>query len=461
MKQLKQQTPRTQRPPVNKNDGLTLAIESLTGEGQGVARVDGYAVFVPGALIGETVEAHVIKATATYAVAKVVRVLSAAPERVAPRCPVFGRCGGCAMQHLGYAGQLAVKQRQVYDALTRLGGLVEPPMRPILGMDDPWRYRNKGSFPLGMQAGAAVFGFYAGRSHRLVPLYDCPIQDARIVDIARRVANWANEAGVTVYDEQTGKGWLRHVMARALTTGETMAVVVTSTPPGAPQSAALVSALAGVDSVWHNLNPRATNVIFGERFTLLAGKPTLTEVIGNLRFSVSPQSFLQINATQTEALYEAAVSLLDPQPDETVVDAYCGIGTISLMLAARCKRVIGIEQVSAAVEDARQNAADNGLTNATFLCGDTEAILPKVISEGPPIHAVLLDPPRKGCDERALAAVVQAAPERLVYVSCNPATLARDLKYLCAAGYTPSAVQPVDMFPQTGCVETVVLMTKR
>ena len=458
---MKQQKLRTQRTPVNKNDDLTLTIEALTGEGQGVARVDGYAVFVPGALIGETVEAHVIKATASYAVAKLRNVLSAAHERVGPRCAVFGRCGGCAMQHLSYAGQLAAKQRQVSDALTRLGGLVDPPMRPILCMDDPWRYRNKGSFPFGAHAGAAVFGFYAGRSHRLVPLYDCPIQDERIVDIARRVAGWADEAGVAVYDEQTCRGTLRHVMARALTTGETMAVVVTNAPLGAAQSAALVSALAGVDSVWHNLNPRATNVIFGERFSLLAGKPALTEVIGKLRFSVSPQSFLQINAVQAEALYEAAVSLLDPQPDETVVDAYCGIGTISLMLAARCKRVIGIEQVSAAVEDARQNAADNSVSNATFLCGDTEAVLPKLVSEGSPLHAILLDPPRKGCDERALAAVVQAAPQRIVYVSCNPATLARDLKYLCAAGYALSAVQPVDMFPQTSHVETIVLLSHK
>lgn len=448
------------RKPVSKNDDLTLHITALTGEGQGVARVDGFAVFVPGALIGETVEAHVIKVTASYAVAKTTAVLTPAPDRVEPRCPVFGRCGGCAMQHLSYSGQLSAKQREVYDALTRLGGFAEVPMRPILGMSDPWRYRNKGSFPFSTQAGAAVFGFYAERSHRLIPLYDCPIQDERILDIARRVAFFANENRVSVYDEETGRGLLRHVMARALTTGETMAVIVTSAPLSTAQSTALIAALDGVDSIWHNLNSEATNVIFGERFTLLAGKRALTETIGAYSFFVSPQSFLQVNAAQTAVLYEAAVSLLNPKPTETVVDAYCGIGTLSLLVSSHCAHVIGIEQVPAAIEDARKNAEANGVTNARFLCGNTEDALPQLVAEGAPIHAVLLDPPRKGCDPRAISAILSAAPERIAYVSCNPATLARDLQALCAGGYTLCAVQPVDMFPQTAHVETVVLLCR-
>ncbi len=445
---------------MKKNDDLTLEITSLTGEGQGVGKVEGFAVFVPGALPGETVNAHIIKATSSYAVAKVTQVIRPAANRVAPKCPVYGQCGGCAFQHLDYPGQLAAKQQQVADALIRLGGIPQPPMRPIIGMEHPWHYRNKGSFPFGTQAAAVVFGFYAGRSHRLIPLYDCPIQDERVVEIARKVTSWANDSGLAAYDEQTSQGVLRHVMARALTTGETMAVLVAAKPLRPAQLESLIAALPEVDSLWLNLNERVTNVIFGDAFTLLSGKPTLTETIGDFQYRVSPQSFLQVNAAQTAVLYQSAISLLDPQPQETIVDAYCGIGTISLMLSKKCKKVIGIEQVSQAIQDAKQNAADNGLTNLEFLCGDTEALLPKLFTGGATIDAVLLDPPRKGCEEAALTAIAASNVSRIVYVSCNPATLARDIKILCAKGYGVTALQPVDMFPQTGHVETVVLMEK-
>ena len=444
--------------PVRKNDDITLSIEGLTGEGQGVGRVEGFAVFVIGALFGETVRAHVIKVEKSYAVAKLVEVLTPSPDRVAPRCPVFAQCGGCTLQHLSYPAQRRAKQQQVIDALTRLGGLNDVTVRPILGMDEPWRYRNKGSFPVGSVAGAAVFGFYAERSHRLVALSDCPIQDERIVEIAARTCAWANEHGVSIYDESTQRGNLRHIVARALSTGETMATIVTRGP--LKHRDALIEALEGVDSVWHNLNPADTNVIFGETFTLLAGKETLTEQIGDNRFRVSPQSFLQVNARQTAALYEAAVELLSPHPNDTVVDAYCGIGTISLMLSSRVKRVIGIEQVRAAIDDATGNAAANGVENATFLCGDTEDVLPELLQKGERVDAVVLDPPRKGCDERALAAIADAGIQRIAYVSCNPATLARDCKYLAARGYRLVCAQPVDMFPQTSHVECVALLCK-
>lgn len=448
------------RPPVAKNQDLTLRIDALTGEGQGVAHVEGYAVFVPGTLEGETVSAHIIKVTSSYAVAKVLEILEPSKHRVEPRCPIFGRCGGCALQHLDYPAQLAVKQKQVLDALERLGGQTDVPMRPILGMEEPWRYRNKGSFPFGLAAGAAVFGFFAERSHRLIPLFDCPIQDAAIIDIARRVANWANESEVSVYHEETKHGILRHVMARALSTGETMAVIVTAIPLNRALAQSLVAALENVDSVWLNCNPRATNVILGDRFTLLAGKPALTEVIGGYRFRVSPQSFLQINAAQTAVLYEQAVTLLAPQSGETIIDAYCGIGTLTLMLSRHASRVIGVEQVPEAIEDAKRNAADNGVTNVEFLCDDVSDALPKLFSQGTPIGGILLDPPRKGCDAAVLDAILAAAPSRVMYVSCNPATLARDVKRLCANGYALAAVQPVDMFPQTGHVETCALLCK-
>lgn len=444
--------------PVKRNDDITLTIETLTGEGAGVGRIDGYAVFVVGALPGETVTAHIIKVTGSYAVARVSDVLTASPMRVTPRCPVFPRCGGCTLQHLSYEGQCRAKQQQVADALTRLGGFSELPMRPILGMETPWQYRNKGSFPCGTVGTQAVFGFYAERSHRLIPFSDCPIQEPKCTEIANRVLAWANENRILVYNEETHTGLLRHVMVRVTTTGEAMAVIVTNGP--IKKISALLSALGDVESVWSNENTRDTNVIFGTRFTLLGGKPALTEEIGGHRFTVSPQSFLQVNAVETAVLYGCAVELLDPKPTETIVDAYCGIGTISLLLSNRAKRVIGIEQVPEAVADAKQNAILNGITNADFLAGDVEVILPTLLKTDMTPDALVLDPPRKGCDPAAIHSIADAGIARVVYVSCNPATLARDCKLFAERGYRIEAVQPVDMFPQTGHVETCVLITR-
>ena len=296
------------RPPVEKHDDIVVTIESLTNEGQGVARVNGFAVFVVGALAGEEVKAHVIKVMPTYAIAKAVEIIKPSPDRVNPACPVFAQCGGCTLWHLRYPAQLRQKQQWVADALTRLGGFSDIPMQPIAGMEEPTRYRNKGSFPFGLVGNAAVFGFFAERSHRLVPFSDCPIQDERIVDAARRVAAWANACGIPVYDEATGEGQLRHIVARTTAGGELMVVVVTKGQLKKKDD--LLSFLEETDSVWHNENPKQTNVVFGERFTLLSGKPALTETIGEKRFSVSPQSFLQVNRIQTQALYETAREFL-------------------------------------------------------------------------------------------------------------------------------------------------------
>lgn len=446
------------RPPVEKNDDLVVTIESLTNEGQGVARVEGFAVFVVGALAGEEVKAHVIKVQPTYAIAKAVEIIKPSPDRVRPACPVFSQCGGCTLWHLSYPAQLKQKQQFVLDALTRLGGFSSVPMQPIVGMEDPTRYRNKGSFPFSVLGNAAVFGFYAERSHRLVPFSDCLIQDERIVDAARRVAAWANTCGVPVYDETTGEGQLRHVVARTTAEGELMVTVVTKGQLKKKDD--LLSFLENCDSVWHNENPKLTNVVFGEKFTLLAGRPALTETIGGKRFSVSPQSFLQVNRVQTQVLYETAREFLAAKKDETVVDAYCGVGTISLFIAEDCKRVIGIEQVAPAIEDAKANATANGVKNAEFICGNVEDVLPRLFSREGGVDAIVLDPPRKGCEEAALEAIAKSTAKRVVYVSCNPATLARDCKYLAAHGFTLSAVRPVDMFPQTCHVESVVLLTR-
>lgn len=446
------------RPPVEKNDDLVVTIESLTNEGQGVARVEGFAVFVVGALAGEEVKAHVIKVQPTYAIAKTVEIIKPSRDRVRPACPVFSQCGGCTLWHLSYPAQLKQKQQFVLDALARLGGFSGVPMQPIVGMEDPSRYRNKGSFPFGVMGNAAVFGFFAERSHRLVPFSDCPIQDERIVDAARRVAAWANACGVPVYDETTGEGQLRHVVARTTAEGELMVTVVTKGQLKKKDD--LLSFLEDVDSVWHNENPKLTNVVFGEKFTLLSGKQALTETIGGKRFSVSPQSFLQVNRVQTKVLYETAREFLAAKKDETVVDAYCGVGTISLFIAEDCKRVIGVEQVAPAIEDAKANAAANGVKNTEFICGNVEDVLPRLFSRDGGVDAIVLDPPRKGSEEAALEAIAKSTAKRVVYVSCNPATLARDCKYLAQHGFTLSAVRPVDMFPQTCHVETVVLMSR-
>ncbi|MCE5189480.1 MAG: 23S rRNA (uracil(1939)-C(5))-methyltransferase RlmD [Eubacteriales bacterium] len=447
------------RPPIQKNDELVVIIESLTSEGQGVARVDGYAVFIVGALVGEEVKAHVIKVMPSYAIAKAIEIIKPSPDRVRPACPVFAQCGGCALWHLSYPAQLRQKQQWVEDALVRLGAFSGVPMQPIVGMEEPVRYRNKGSFPFGVAGSGAVFGFYAERSHRLVPFSDCLIQDERIVDAARRVAAWANASGIPVYDETTGEGHLRHVVARTTADGELMVVVVTKGPLKKKDD--LLSFLEDCDSVWHNENTRDTNVVFGDRFTLLSGKAALTETIGDKRFLVSPQSFLQVNRIQTRALYETAREFLAAKPEETVVDAYCGVGTISLFVAGDCRRVIGVEQVAPAVEDAKANAKANGVSNAEFVCGNVEDVLPRLIAAKEQIDAIVLDPPRKGCEEAALAAIAQSSVSRVVYVSCNPATLARDCKYLSEHGFALSAVRPVDMFPQTCHMETVVLMERQ
>jgi len=446
------------RPPVEKNDDLVVTIESLTNEGQGVARVEGFAVFVVGALAGEEVKAHVIKVQPTYAVAKATEILKPSPDRVRPACPVFAQCGGCTLWHLSYPAQLRQKQQWVQDALSRLGGFANVAVQTIVGMEDPTRYRNKGSFPFDVMGSAAVFGFYAERSHRLVAFSDCLIQDERIVDAARRVAAWANACGVPVYDETTGEGQLRHVVARTTAEGELMITVVTKGQLKKKDD--LLSFLEDCDSVWHNENPKQTNVVFGEKFTLLSGKQTLTETIGEKRFSVSPQSFLQVNRVQTRALYDTAREFLAAKPTETVVDAYCGVGTISLFIAGDCAHVIGIEQVAPAIEDAKANAKANGVKNAEFVCGNVEDVLPRLFSREGGIDAIVLDPPRKGCEEAALESIAKSSASRVVYVSCNPATLARDCKYLAQHGFTLSAVRPVDMFPQTCHVETVVLMER-
>ena len=399
--------------PVKKNEELELTIDSVTLEGAGVGRVDGFALFVPGALAGERVRVHVIKVTASYAVGKLMEVVEPSPHRMEPRCPVYAKCGGCAFGHVTYEEELRIKERHVADALTRLGGLKEVPLRPILGMGQPERYRNKGAFPYGMTDKGPAFGFYAPRSHRLVPVKDCLIEQESVCRAVNAIQTWAEQNHITPYDEGTGKGCLRHAVARVTTPGELMAVIVTR--GDLPHKKELIDAMSFADSVYWNRNDRNTNVIFGDRFTQLSGRPTLRETLCGLDFEVSPRSFLQVNPVQTQRLYGAALELLSPQPDETVADVYCGIGTISLLLARQAGKVIGIEVVPEAVENAQENAARNGIQNASFLCAPAEEALPKLVLEGQPIDCLIVDPPRKGCEPQVIDAILASGARRMVW----------------------------------------------
>ncbi len=443
--------------PVKKNQEVELLIDNVTLDGVGIGRTDGFAVFVSGALAQERVCVRVIKVTASYAVGKLLKVVVPSPYRIEPLCPAYEKCGGCVFGHVTYEAELRIKERQVADALMRLGGLAEVPLRPILGMDRPERYRNKGAFPYGMTEQGPAFGFYAPRSHRLVPVSDCLIEQNNVCRAVSAVKAWADRYHIPPYDERTGKGCLRHAVARVTTSGELMAVVVTKGE--LTHKREFMDALSFADSVYWNRNDRNTNVIFGDSFTLLAGKPALQETLLSLAFDVSPRSFLQVNPIQTQKLYGTAMDLLDPKAEETVADVYCGIGTISLLLAKRAKKVIGIEVVPEAVENAKANAARNGIENAAFLCAPAEEALPKLVSEGQSIDCLIVDPPRKGCEPQVIDAILASGARRMVYVSCNPATLSRDVKLLTAGGFFVETVQPVDMFPRCGHVETVCLLT--
>lgn len=444
--------------PVKKNQEIELYIDALTAEGAGVGRIEGYVVLVPGALPGEQVKAHIMRTTSGYAVGKLLEVLTASTHRVTPHCSCYAACGGCSLQHLSYEEQLEEKRRTVEDAFRRIGGFTDVGVQPVLGMDTPWAYRNKGAFPYGTDAkGNLAFGFFAPRSHRLTPAEECAIERPEIMTCIRAMGDWARKFNIPPYNELNGTGILRHGVVRVTGEGKTMAVVVTT---GAlPHKRELLEALSMADSVYHNVNSKNTNVIFGEKMTLLKGEPVLTETICGLKYQVDPRSFLQVNPLQTKVLYETALRLLQPQSHETIGDLYCGMGSISLLLAQHCKQVIGIENVPAAVEDAGKNAKRNGISNAAFICAPAEEALPKLMKEGLQLDAITLDPPRKGCDARVLEAILASSVQRLVYVSCDPATLARDVKILAQGGFIPRFIQPVDMFPQTGHVETVCLLS--
>ncbi|MEA4849276.1 MAG: 23S rRNA (uracil(1939)-C(5))-methyltransferase RlmD [Clostridiaceae bacterium] len=449
--------------PVIKNRNYTVDISGLTSEGMGVARIEGFTVFVEGALTAEQAEIRIVKVLKNYAFGKLLRILKASPYRVEPSCGVVKRCGGCQLQHMSYEAQLQYKTQQVRDAMERIGGFKDVTVYDAIGMDNPWRYRNKAQFPVGMDGDVAI-GFYANRSHEIIDTPQCSIQDTVNDDVVQTIRDFIKKYDISVYDEETGKGLIRHIVTRkGFRTGEVMVCIVINgddLPCGKALVEMLKDRVGNLRSVVLNVNKKKTNVILGDRNIVIYGEEAIYDYIGEFRFKISPLSFFQVNPVQTEVLYNKALEYADLKGGETVFDAYCGIGTISLFLSKKAGKVYGVEIVPQAIENAKENARLNEVKNVEFITGESETVIPELYKKGIKADVVVVDPPRKGCDERLLDVIVQMAPEKVVYVSCNPATLARDLKYLAGRGYEVKKVQPVDMFPQTVHTEVVVLLQK-
>ena len=448
-----------------KNDLVTLEIEDCGIDGEGIGKADGFTVFVKDAVIGDTVTAKIIKAKKNYGYGRLMEVLKPSPYRVEPKCEFARQCGGCQLQALSYDQQLVFKTNKVKGHLERIGGFTDIPMEPIIGMDELFHYRNKAQFPVGRnKEGKIVTGFYAGRTHNIIENRDCALGVAENKEVLDRVIAHMEKYGIEPYNEATGKGLVRHVLIRyGYFTKEVMVCLILNGNK-IPKEEQLVKSLCeipGMTSITINVNKKHSNVILGEEIRLLWGQEYITDRIGDISYQISPLSFYQVNPMQTQKLYAKALEYADLHGQETVWDLYCGIGTISLFLAQKAKFVRGVEIVPAAIENAKENAKLNGLENTEFFVGKAEEVLPREYKKnGVYADVIVVDPPRKGCDETLLETMIEMNPDRIVYVSCDSATLARDLKYLCERGYELRKVCPVDQFGMTVHVETVVLLSK-
>ena len=453
---------------VEKNKEYILDIIAQGYEGEGIAKIDSYPIFIEGALAGERVKVKIIKVKKSYAYGKLEEVLERSEERVEPKCHHYKRCGGCSIQHMSYKKQLSFKFERVKDCISKIGGLSEELVKAPLGMEEhPYRYRNKVQLPIGRVNDEVVIGFYAPRSHNIIDLESCLIQDEIADKVASLTKGWIKKNSIepaTLDGEFNSKGLLRHIMIRrGFKTGEVMVVLVATTrdiPNLNEFKDLIVESIEGIKSIVLNINPKNTNVILGEECITLYGSDTIQDYIGEFKFSISPLSFFQVNPVQTEVLYNKALEYADLTGEETVFDAYCGTGTITLFLSQKAKKVYGVEIIEPAINNAKENAKLNNVDNAEFFVGKSEEIIPNLIEEGIEADIVVVDPPRKGCDAKLLEAIGRTKPKRVVYVSCDPSTLARDLKILEEQGYKTVEVQPVDMFPQTSHIESVVLMTR-
>ena len=457
---------------LKKNDEIEVTIEDIGTSGEGIGRADGAVLFVRDAVPGDHILAGITKVKKTYAYARLIRIITPSPDRVDPRCDYAGPCGGCQLQTLSYEKQLEYKIRKVKDVLERIGGFSQILMEPIIGSEEPYHYRNKAQFPIGTSKdGRIITGFYAGRSHRIIENRDCALGapvNRQILDV---VIAHMERNGIPAYDEASGKGLVRHVLIRkGFATGQILVCLILNgkTVPHEEQLADDLFAIPGMHSFSVNVNTEQTNVILGDEVRLIRGEAFITEKLQNITYRISPKSFFQVNTKQTEKLYATALEYAGLTGDETVWDLYCGAGTISLFLARQAKHVYGVEIVPEAIEDAKENAKLNGIENVTFYTGKAEEIVPAFYeaqkeSDEQAVHpdVIVVDPPRKGCDASLLQTMLEMAPDRIVYVSCDPATLARDLRILSDGGYQVQRVRPVDQFSQTVHVETVVLLQKK
>lgn len=442
--------------PVEKNKIYNAVFNDIGETGMGIGKICGFTVFADGALPGETAKVLVVKVKKTYCYGKVLEIIEPSPYRVEPVCPVFNKCGGCQIMNMSYEGQLELKTKKVRDCIERIGKLDGVNVLPAIGAANPYYYRNKAQFPVGN----GKIGFYARHSHNIIDIDKCYIQNTVNEAVLDAVRGYMADNNVSAYDEKTGKGVIRHIFTRiGKTTGELMVCLVINANkiPNEEDFVRRIRAL-GADSIMLNINKDSSNVILGRKSCVLWGKDTIRDFIGDIKYDISHLSFYQVNPDQTRVLYEKALEFADLKGGETVMDIYCGIGTISLFLAQKAKKVYGIEIVEAAIDDARKNAEINGLDNTEFFVGKAEEVIPRLYKDGVAADVVVVDPPRKGCDINVINTIIDMKPERVVYVSCDPSTLARDLKLLNDGGYEIRIVQPVDQFPQTVHVETVCLL---
>ena len=448
-----------------KNDILTLDIEDCGVDGEGIGKADGFTVFVKDAVIGDRIKAKIIKAKKNYGYGRLMEVITPSPYRVKPACSIARQCGGCQIQALSYEEQLKFKEKKVRGHLERIGGFKDLEMEPIMGMEEPYHCRNKAQFPVGKNKdGKIITGFYAGRTHSIIENRDCILGVKQNKDVLDCVIGHMEKYHIQPYDETTGKGLVRHIMIRYGFHTDQIMVCLILNGDKLPAEKALVESLCeipGMTSITINVNKKRNNVILGNQLRLLWGQSYITDSIGNVSYQISPLSFFQVNPIQTEKLYGKALEYAGLTGNETVWDLYCGIGTISLFLAQRAKFVRGVEIVPQAIDNARENAKINGIENVEFFVGKAEEVLPREYDKnGIYADVIVVDPPRKGCDEALLNTILKMKPERVVYVSCDSATLARDLKILCAEEYELKRVSTTDMFPQSTHVETVVLLSQ-
>ena len=463
-----------------KDDCVTLHIEDIGTGGEGIGKADGFTFFVKDAIVGDVIEAKIMKLKKNYGYARLMKVLTPSKDRVEPKCPVARQCGGCQIQEMRYEAQLAFKQKMVQNNLERIGGLSDFEMYPVIGMETPYAYRNKAQFPVGEDKdGNIVIGFYAGRTHHIVEQTDCCIGAPENGEVLRKVKAYMQKNQIRPYNEEHHSGIVRHILIRTgYHTKEIMVCLIVNAAKAsclknAEQLTESLREMDGMTSVMVNFNTEKTNVILGKKSEVLWGQPYIEDFIGDVKYQISPQSFFQVNPMQTEKLYAKALEYAGLTGNETVWDLYCGIGTISLFLAKNARKVYGVEIVPQAIEDARNNAKRNGIDNAEFFVGKAEEVVPafyeKALKQAQDSEAgksirpdvVVVDPPRKGCEEVLLETIVKMQPQRIVYVSCDSATLARDLKFLSANGYAVKKVQPVDQFGHSVHIETVVLLSHK